>query len=1701
LLVDKEKKINEKKKMTEFYNKVLKYSDALSSADKTELLKQIPTRKFFVSKNPSHEKVTENIRNNEELLFMPNDHIERNEKRDGPLKYELLLFGILRDGSKAGVILTNIKVFFDVLIPSGADSEDFLGKIKSVLTDGEKKIYMSGSEIVQLKPFKGFCLKPLKFMRLYFNTSFYRAQAINELKKREYSTYEDDLRAHYNKVFREYKIASCGWNFIKNYEKFEGADIVDEKFQNVSYVFKLDVSNIKAAVFEPSRENEDLLKDKSIVVGWDIETYAPHPTGNAPLPENVYSATKDGTFEDKIIDLSLTFTWRHLNKPFFTINLTALPAPKRKDCMIIQCRNQIEISRLMSVVLKKISPELLTGFNDGLYDWPFVLQRAELHDRNIIKKKGCASYPAVKKYKPYTNYAPVKRKTRFTKGGGGSFNKDENPDREEWVKTLKDLERNEDLSKMQLLTRCMKTYLSCLTPTKENLNYAIQLENIEEIKLEAGNQKTIYNIRVPGMICFDTRVIFQQLYPTSDKSSLNHYLSINNLGSKEDMAPGTMFKIYRVIEAFKERKLLPEEKLDDFDEYIKYINKVISDEGPDFIMFETLIGSGDYNISKLTARDVLHLLGGEEYGGKKSEGISQLIHYCNIDSCRCQELLNKKNVVVDKREMGNKTYTSMYDNFYRAGGMKVRNKAMSIGCNPEWGLAFSCNSNIHQKDERKYPGAYVLSPVKGLYRDHKFIKFKRCQLTGEDDQETGSQEPTIAYEEVTPCEKNFNKELCSLFKKALKDNVTPRNFQLEEVEIRKKISMDQNLKSDRPCTGLDFSSLYPSLIITYNISPEKAVTSKQMRDILVSKGYTLLEINFRYAIPGEKDDPKDVQHGWFVQHTHPAGKIIRDEVERAKRVFADSGAKTKYGWTKLVNQSIIKEARTQLMNTSLEKWQEYGMGLYPYILKQLFDERKLIKKQMEKYEKSKEFLDSLFLNTNTAQKQEEQLKIMREYADKRIAELETEAHQKNEKYFADQADVIKSTMKFLTGAITSPEGEYKDWKLEDIREEVLFSFSYYNSKQLSLKVFMNTFYGETGNSLSPFFIVLVAGAITVLGQQNLKMVISYAQEEGFSVHYGDTDSAYTSAAERYFVDLDKLYESGEITKLEYWTRMVKITMTALDQLKSQVNDLLMMNNGTLFLNMAYEEVLWPFALLGKKKYLGIPHMGLVNSKPWLKDCPQKDFNKALFIRGLEVKKRMSSEVLKVVCFELFKEMFCIESTTTLRGAVENKLGTLSKRVFDTTLFVKSAKYKLPDPGKPGNKSVLSFVDRMTRLKTKHPDLVRDIEIGERFPFVVVRRYPWKYDLRGCKVDVKVGDKYEYPEMISDPEKRHKYEQILGEKLEIDIDHYITNEIVGQFARLIVYHPNYDKFWKENMTDEEYKKADEEAWAYAKKILGNYYEEKFAKKYISKGAVHKKVFHVANDTVMAKIGDIYGEAAGLFELVNSDITGNTNNDGEVQKLSDGEAYDLLIAKVEKISKKSWKPLNMVEILKTLDIKPIEAEYSVVLRKNSYYKTAIEFEQTEKKKILLDIRELAPIFNDRCSKSVNKLLETVALIKKENQVDTLYSTYVTEEEYYKTPELDIEISTTAEMEGDDILDDVKSGSKEEDDKVLDLYDKFISLTACEIRLLELDNMKEGLKYATEVIYNKKVAIRDVLGDNRDDFVKFYQRRKETYNLHNY
>ncbi|RHZ89351.1 hypothetical protein Glove_16g10 [Diversispora epigaea] len=313
---------------------------------------------------------------------------------------------------------------------------------------------------------------------------------------------------------------------------------------------------------------------------------------------------------------------------------------------------------------------------------------------------------------------------------------------------------------------------------------------------------------------------------------------------------------------------------------------------------------------------------------------------------------------------------------------------------------------------------------------------------------------------------------------------------------------------------------------------------------------------------------------------------------------------------------------------------------------------------------------------------------------------------------------------------------------------ICFDYNYLDSKQKAIKVFMNTFYGEAGNSKSPFFLRVLAGGVTTAGQYIIKLVVEYVTKKGFGIKYGDTDSLYLIFPNKYYKECDLAYNNGKgvISKLEYWIKMVEITMEVMKKLRDDVNTFLKLRTGSNHLKMAYEEVLFPVCFTSKKKYFGIEH----------KDKPNFGSTENLFIKGIDTVKQGKFQLFRTIGDRIMKGAMNINNTRSLHEIVENVLKETitNSNQWNFDQFIEIATWK-PDKN---NIRVQHFIKRMRKkYENKIPDP------GERFSYVMVQ--PDKiFDLAGIKFKPGKVDQMEFINVTKEQGKN------------IDLCHYFENII-------------------------------------------------------------------------------------------------------------------------------------------------------------------------------------------------------------------------------------------------------------------------------------------------------------------------------------
>lgn len=1370
-------------------------------------LPSLPTRHDLIVATEkglqTHQTCLRKLYDGQPMLFFPNDiHESLTYQRlqgagwntPAVQVYQLNIFGVLQDGSKAHVIIDDIPVYFDIWFPESA--ENFAFQMASRL----QEFRLLKSETGEAYPLKGYRRDPCKYLRVHFSNLSDRKKAISEVRKLGHRTASDDLSNYFRMVARTYGFSLCSWDVITKYEYHRGGVACNCKpaaavtkdpsaFPSypqstlASHVLKVPLANMRPLIdpLNPDPEVEkrvakstDLARDRSLVMTFDIETHSPEKGLGTP-PD----ATKPN---DVVFMLCASVHWRSDPKPLARVCLaTQECAPDQRWITIIcgpggsplsganPAYGQDSLLIAFSLLFEAWAPEFVTGFNDGQYDWPFLVEKAR---------------------------------------------------------------------QFKLLTE-MEKHMSALprkTSTEESLlkwQYSVD----RPIKISAEKRHFVSFLKFPGYIPVDTRVSYMRLFAKAEKTSLKWFLGRVGLGGKADMPHTRMWRIY-------------EEAVKAADAEDAYDIGLDTDE---------------------TAEHMRHVA-----------------HYCIIDAVRCQELLTRRNVIGEQREVGNYSYTSMNDCFYFAGGHKVCNMLMAYGRASARLTGYPIlGSMIAERMETvgKYPGAFVVPP-------------------------------------------------------------------------------EQGLEEDDPVTGLDFSSLYPSLMRAYNLSLDMWVESEQRARELEAEGETVYHDSFTYG--------GQTIHVRFVRHNN------RDE----KR------------------------------------------GIFPRVLADLYAKREAMKVGLKLLEAQIEFAELALGDFRKAVPKG--CKGFGEFLHKRVEEaaasagkLEAEARafagpgdEKKRKKNEKAAQTIRTRVGEFEAFLKDLRPESADKACDeeprdravfdafhDRLEDLEFQFASVDSKQKAVKVFMNTFYGEAGNSNSPIFLLELAGGVTSAGQYNLKLVAEFVKKKGFHIKYGDTDSLYLTCprhvyeeanakyrralaalginpptaedeafwdseslkckeayaeklekfkklvallesmcpdlkvGSREFIearpDLHSAYLQGleavkaskeectaRLSELgerptpknlrasnwlqdvfdrhpeleapvraayeELCTEKITITMATMDKLKNEVNDYLESDNGSTILKMAYEEVLHPVVFTGKKKYFGIAHIYNPN---YHISGPDK-----IFVRGIDVIKQGQTRLTREIGYRCMWEGTRLHPPGARTPYIERvekvlrdsctgvhsfRANDISEARDDSASSWKLEDFVQTDAWKPDkdNKSVKTFMRRMAARhrvqlaenelrvargqKPKELDYVEP-EAGSRFSYLIIDTGP-SFDLRGyTKGTVTKGDLMEYEHVAR---KRN---------LPINVPYYLTHYVVGLCARFICYderfHPPPVQAGSITIAEKDPKKIDEYSQKAAKSYLTKFIQNLTQGKKntnLKRGHAYKRAYRQAAKQTQMALQAALGDESSFF----------------------------------------------------------------------------------------------------------------------------------------------------------------------------------------------------------------------------------------------
>jgi DNA polymerase elongation subunit (family B) len=1007
------------------------------------------------------------------------------------------------------------------------------------------------------------------------------------------------------------------------------------------------------------------------------------------------------------------------------------------------------------------------------------------------------------------------------------------------------------------------------------------------------------SLKLDGYINFDTLVIFKQIEPNAYSHKLDSCLERCNLGSKDSLPVNRMFQIY--LEGTKEEM------------------KLVS-------------------------------------------------HYCYIDTVKLQALLYKKNVIQDRREISTISYTSLYDSFYYANGSKVRNLIM--GTAHKRNLKFNTLIKPHLNDpDAKYPGAHVVSPTKGIInpmlRLNEYIE-----------------KHNLDYEDQNIMFKFIDNHYDTIYN--TQDVITDEVYDKFDIDnenketLNKYIDYVRNTENKYPVSGLDFSSLYPSLIMTYNLAQEYLITDQEYAKYVETQGYELLYVTFEF-------DSKTIE-GWIVQHQGKKEQFgvcpvllidLFDQRATLKKIlkkYEDQKDKLELEMTKYKNLNDfpqIKEYNEILFNynyydskqKAIKVFMNTFYGAMGTVLSficaievaggvtYMGKKNLMLAKQVaeEQYGVKTYYGDSVTADTPVIIKRNNIIEVI---AIEELWNINVMCDWKR-KQCIDTYDVqvytedgfinVKKCIRHICNKhlyrVTTGNGIVivtEDHSLLNSNKEVvkpndcntsvellhwstLINEEFYATHRALLKYFPDILttcqvqaqkiylllhnIGYTNiniNVVDDSYILTVNFNDDIECNRNLIKKIEYlgisneyvydleTDSHHFAAGIGkivvhNTDSLYISCNKTYFEDLDKQYFTNTINKEIYMTGLVETTFKAIEECKIGVNKALIENNGHKFLKMAYEEVLYPVIFTGKKKYYGIAHKEHVNFKPL-----------ELFIKGLEIVKRGKSSVLKDLTTSIMWESMDIHNYYTLVELVNKGIERYFNTKWNIEDFIKTAIYREDK----NNVAVKSFINRMKDMNYK---IIPEPNV--RFNYIVTKKYPYVYDVKGNQKELSIGDCYEL------------VERVIEENIPIDLDYYFDNEITGQLARLIAYVPEFDTFDQSKFEGElkylsdkkKYEKVETEIFNNCKKYIKSV-STQFSSPYENKGHLFKETYKLIRNCANKSVNNIYSDPMKhvISALPNLDMNGNKaisikNHFARQSKIYDNSINQLVTNIIKKVDK--------------------------------------------------------------------------------------------------------------------------------------------------------------------------------------------------------
>tara|TARA_Y100000389_G_scaffold177636_2_gene190099 strand:- start:1625 stop:5449 length:3825 start_codon:yes stop_codon:yes gene_type:complete len=300
-----------------------------------------------------------------------------------------------------------------------------------------------------------------------------------------------------------------------------------------------------------------------------------------------------------------------------------------------------------------------------------------------------------------------------------------------------------------------------------------------------------------------------------------------------------------------------------------------------------------------------------------------------------------------------------------------------------------------------------------------------------------------------------------------------------------------------------------------------------------------------------------------------------------------------------------------------------------------------------------------------------------------------------------------------------------------------------DSRQLSIKLTANSIYGQTGAKTSTFYERDVAASTTAMGRKLLiygkNIIESCYIDKTYNIEnkiitvenaeyvYGDTDSVFF-----------KFNLKNEEGKKIIDEEALKITIKLAKEAGQLATSWLKEPH-----DLEYEKTFWPFCLLSKKRYTGILYEEDVN----------KGKQKSM---GIVLKRRDNAPIVKDIYGGIIDILMKDKNIEKASDFLKMNLDKLMKGEvpIQKLIITKSLRGSYKNPKQIAHKVLADRIGLREPGNKPSP--------GDRIPYVYFKNE---------NKNILQGDKIELPEYI------------INNKLQIDYEHYVTNQIMKPVQQL------------------------------------------------------------------------------------------------------------------------------------------------------------------------------------------------------------------------------------------------------------------------------------------------------------------------------